>query len=229
MKQIVKKVVGRVLSAGPQALQTRFKETNEMLYWRLQKFRSGAELYNGHMAYFFTSLFGLDRDYYNGKRILDVGCGPIGTLEWADDALERVGLDPLADKYVKLTAGKHKMRYVKSGCESIPFADGHFDIVTTFNSLDHVENVDAAIVELTRVLRPGGDMLIIVEINHEPTITEPHTLSEDFGEKFKGLDVVSRGICAIRDDHDVYASLLDPKPPASADDEAILWLHLRKA
>ena len=38
--------------------------------------------------------FNLDKSFYKNKRILDVGCGPRGSLEWDDMALERVGLDP---------------------------------------------------------------------------------------------------------------------------------------
>ncbi|MEL7047574.1 MAG: class I SAM-dependent methyltransferase [Pseudomonadota bacterium] len=228
MRKAVKNIFGKALAAAPKGVQTQFKEMNEMLFWRKHKLKQGNELYNGHMNHFFTEHFGIEPSYYSGKRILDVGCGPVGTLEWATDAAERVGLDPLADKYVKLTGGKHAMRYVKSGSEDIPFEDGHFDIVTTFNSLDHVEDVDQTISELCRVLRPGGDLLLIVEINHEPTITEPHFLTEALLEQFKGCQVVTTGQCAIRDDHDVYASLSDKTPMPSPNDEGLLWAHFKK-
>jgi len=55
---------------------------------------------------------------------LDIGCGPRGSLEWADMTKERYGLDPLANEYLKLGADKHKMKYVASGAEKIPFEDG---------------------------------------------------------------------------------------------------------
>lgn len=70
-------------------------------------------------------------------------------------ASERVGLDPLVDGYRALGIGQHKMTYVKGGSEKIPFPDGHFDIVTSFNSLDHVDNLDATVAEITRVTAPG--------------------------------------------------------------------------
>lgn len=69
----------------------------------------------------FIQFFGLDNDYYNGKKILDIGCGPRGSLEWADKAKERIGLDPLVDDYVKLGTDKHMMNYVSSGSRTYSF------------------------------------------------------------------------------------------------------------
>jgi len=228
MKKFVKNVVGKALAVSPASVRTYVKETNEMLFWRMHNAKSGGALYNGHMQYFFTEHFGLTPDYFDGKCILDVGCGPVGTLEWADAAAERVGLDPLADKYTASVAKNQKMNYIKSGSESMPFDDGHFDIVSTFNSLDHVEDIDATIGELQRVVKPGGDLLLIVEINHEPTITEPHRLDKSIVGKFSDFEVVMQDMCAIRDDHNVYGSLTDKPPLANPDDEAIIWAHLRK-
>ena len=186
---------------------------------------------NGHMADLFTKHFGLLPSYYSGKKVLDLGCGPIGSLEWADDAAERVGPDPLANKYLGLGAKKHKMTYVNSRSEDIPFLDGHFDIVKAFNSLDHVEDVEATIAELCRVLKLGGNLLLIVEINHEPTITEPHYLTEGLilnSLAARSVKVVAKRLCAIRNDHDIYASLVENSPLANPGDEAILSAHFRK-
>jgi len=61
-----------------------------------------------------------------------------------------------------------------------------------------------------------------------PTITEPHDISVDFVGRFPEFDVVSQNICAIRDDHDVYASLSDNVSLENPDDEGIVSLHLRK-
>jgi ubiquinone/menaquinone biosynthesis C-methylase UbiE len=133
---------------------------------------------------FYTDVFGLTTDDYAGKKILDIGCGPRGSLEWANMAEERVGLDPLADKYMKLGAANHKMTYVASPSEQIPFPDGHFDIVTSFNSLDHVDDLARTIHEIKRVAKPNGRFLLIVEIDHPPTPTEPLTLTKDILNSF---------------------------------------------
>jgi len=141
----------------------------------------------------FTGLVGLEADFYRGKAILDVGCGPRGSLEWADEASRRVGLDPLADDYTEFGTGAHAMEYVAAGSEAMPFADGEFDVVTSINALDHVDDLERTVAEIKRVTRPGGHLVLVVEVGHDPTWTEPQSLSWDVCELFAPeFEVVSR-------------------------------------
>ena len=43
-----------------------------------------------------------------------------------------------------------------------PYADGHFDIVAAAHVIEHLPDPRAALAEMTRVLRPGGTMLLVV-------------------------------------------------------------------
>lgn len=131
----------------------------------------GGDWYEG----LFLGAFGLERSDFAGKRMLDVGCGPRGSLEWATEAAERVGLDPLAESYLALGASEHAMTYIAAGIEDAPLPDGSFDIVSSINSLDHVADIEAAARGLKRVLAPGGSLLLLTELGHEPTATEPQT------------------------------------------------------
>ena len=65
--------------------------------------------------------------------------------------------------------------------------DGYFDVVTSVNSLDHVENVHAVIREMLRVVAPGGLILLVVEIHSRPTIAEPQALPWDLVRKFEPM------------------------------------------
>jgi ubiquinone/menaquinone biosynthesis C-methylase UbiE len=165
-------------------LARRAKLRAEFDWWRRQRALEG-DLEHIYYERLFTEPFSLPRSYYHGRSILDVGCGPRGSLEWADDARERVGLDPLADRYQSLGADRHRMRYVNARGEAIPFEDGRFDVVSAFNGLDHVEDLRRVASEITRVTAPGGLVLLIVEVNHQPTITEPLTLDWNLTRLFE--------------------------------------------
>jgi ubiquinone/menaquinone biosynthesis C-methylase UbiE len=152
------------------------KELNELAYWRNIKKLEG-EFSNLHYEYFYTTHFEIPKTFYDGKVLLDLGCGPRGSLEWADNAKRRIGLDPLATEYLKLGADKHKMEYINSDSENMPFKDGECDFIFSFNSFDHVNNVFDTSKEIKRCLPSKGIFLLLVEVNHPSTACEPHTLS----------------------------------------------------
>jgi ubiquinone/menaquinone biosynthesis C-methylase UbiE len=169
-------------SINPNSL----KASSELAYWRRQELREGNIAENNlYYEEFFTSHFNLAREFYAGKKVLDIGCGPRGSLEWMTMAQERVGLDPLADSYRELGTAKHRMQYVAAGSESIPFPDNYFDCVSSFNSLDHVDDLDRTISEIIRVLKSGGTFLLLTDVNHEPTACEPIVFSFDVTKKFQ--------------------------------------------
>jgi SAM-dependent methyltransferase len=182
-------VVHRPLRPLLQALGVDPKRLYEFAYWKSRQLEEGT-LDNRWYQGIFTTRLNLTPEFYAGKRILDIGSGPRGSLEWADMAAERVCLDPLVPRYRALGIDKHKARYVDAPAERIPFPDGHFDVVSSINSLDHVDDVDQAIREMTRVLAPGGMILLIVEIHPRPTIAEPHALPWDLTKRFGGLQVL---------------------------------------
>jgi ubiquinone/menaquinone biosynthesis C-methylase UbiE len=183
MLRKIKNLIKRLILL-PKNLYERFlkrffpvhwKETNELKYWKGVQNKEGV-LSNEHYVHFYTGHFGLDSSYYAKKIILDIGCGPRGSLEWAGMASRRIGLDPLANEYLKLGAKQHQMEYIDAPSEKIPLKDGECDAVFSFNSLDHVEDIDLTIKEIKRVTRPSGIFLLLVEVNHPPTDTEPHEL-----------------------------------------------------
>lgn len=159
----------------------RRKREGELAFWAGVA-RAGA-ISNEHYEGLYTTAFGIERSHYAGRRVLDVGCGPQGSLEWAHDAALRVGLDPLVEDYRRLGIDAHAMRYVAGGAERIPFDDASFDVVAAFNSLDHVDDAGRALREIARVLAPGGLFLVVVEVGHPPRWEEPQTLDWDAVER----------------------------------------------
>lgn len=168
------------------------KARGEMAFWQGRTAKEGV-LRNDHYEQFYTLHFGLERSFYAGKRVLDIGCGPRGSLEWASHAALRVGLDPLAEAYRSLGTGRHAQRYVAAAAERMPFADGSFDVVSSFNSLDHVDDLDRAAREIVRVVAPGGYFLLLTDIHEQPTTLEPSAFSWSIVDRFEpGLLVVEQ-------------------------------------
>jgi SAM-dependent methyltransferase len=49
---------------------------------------------------------------------------------------------------------------IQSEVTALPFADASFDLVCAFDIIEHVEDDDAALSELTRVVRDGGALIL---------------------------------------------------------------------
>ena len=94
-------------------------------------------------------------------RVLDLACGT-GDLTFG--AAQRgawvVGLDITPRMLVlaarKASAGPAGPRWVAGDMGALPVGDGAFDAVTTGYGLRNVPELDRAIAEIARVLRPGG-------------------------------------------------------------------------
>lgn len=205
----------------------QWKGFNEILYWKNKKKAEG-ELSNNHYKYFYTTHFGLDDSFYNNKVILDIGCGPRGSLEWASMASRRIGVDPLAKEYLKLGADKHEMEYINSGSESIPMNDSECDAVFSFNSLDHVEDVSKTLGEIKRITRENGIFLLLVEVNQPATNCEPHNLNpqeliEDLNPEF----TCDNFNLYQPSENGLYQSISANKQFQSKDTKEIGWMSAR--
>lgn len=211
-----------------KTLRSRFKEFMEISFWRYKKLKEG-ELTNQHYKPFYTDYFELDEKFYTDKVILDIGCGPRGSPEWANMTKERYGLDPLSDKYLKLGAAKHKMKYVQAYSENIPFEDSYFDVVCSFNSLDHVESIDKTISEIKRIIKPGGIFLLIVDVHPYPTPTEPQSIKWDFiNTYFPEFTILSENRYKNSELGKIYVNARNKIPADEKDKSGLLICKLQK-
>jgi ubiquinone/menaquinone biosynthesis C-methylase UbiE len=193
------------------------KHRAELDFWQTLFALSNGRLWNGHFEPLMTTVYDLEPNDFRGKKVLDIGCGPCGSLEWANIAAERVGLDPLAKKYMRLGAAKHAMKYVAAPSERIPFSNGYFDIVCCLNALDHVDSFEGTIAEIKRVTRTGGLFLVSVEIDHLPTVCEPLCLSEsDMAKLAPEFRTISSFKVGTPDDHDLHGAVLCREPAHQA-------------
>jgi len=103
-------------------------------------------------------------EVYGGQcdlRILDAGCGTGGNALFLRRYGQVAGFD-LAAEALELGGKRLPGILARGSVLQIPFADGRFDLVTSFDVLYHraVPDEDRALGEMRRVLRPGGRLLI---------------------------------------------------------------------
>ncbi len=98
-----------------------------------------------------------------GERVLDLGCGPgDGAARITGAGGVAVGLD-YSEGMVALARKEPALagRLVRGDAGRLPFADGSFDKVVCTNSFHHYPEHLAALREMRRVLKPGGQLGLV--------------------------------------------------------------------
>lgn len=98
---------------------------------------------------------------WQDRRVLDVGTGPGFVALVAQAAGAQVVAVDQSPAMVKI-ARSHGLLAQQASVESLPFPDGAFDAVLGGFVLNHLARPEAAVAELTRVLRPGGRLALSV-------------------------------------------------------------------
>lgn len=90
-------------------------------------------------------------------RVLDIGCGD-GQLSRLIAAGGGVvaGIDPTWNQITVAQERAGGAVFARSAAAELPFAAGSFDAAVACLVFEHIDDVDGAIAEVARVLRPGG-------------------------------------------------------------------------
>ena len=102
-----------------------------------------------------------------GERILDVGCGPgfycaellaeVGESGWVTGVDSSPAMLALA---ARRCAGHDNVELLEGEALALPVPDESFDGALTVQVIEYVADVEQALAELWRALRPGGRVLI---------------------------------------------------------------------
>jgi SAM-dependent methyltransferase len=99
------------------------------------------------------------REYCDGADVLDAGCGVgYGTAYLAEVAASVVGVDVSAEAiaYAARRYAGPRVSFRQMDVTALELTNASFDVVCSFETLEHVNDAGAAVREAARVLRPGG-------------------------------------------------------------------------
>lgn len=129
-----------------------------------ENYQSDDESYLIYLMHVATYKYSLN--YVTGKKVLDYGCGSgYGTALISSACSQVVGVDVSSEAvaHAKSHFFAPNLSYLqieRAESASLPFPDVSFDVVLSFQVIEHVEDVKAYLREIKRVLVPGGYALI---------------------------------------------------------------------
>ncbi len=106
-------------------------------------------------------------DQARGKCVLDVGCGNGYVLSrYAHFGAEVHGID-LTETALDLSRRRFEIEglagtFRSTDGDSIPYPDATFDIVCSMGVLHHIDDPRPMLDEIRRVLKPGGDLILML-------------------------------------------------------------------
>lgn len=114
----------------------------------------GSGIYGEHVARYMAAT-----DIVVGKDVLDIASGSgYGTAILSEYAKSVVGVDVSDDAiaFSKQAYSAKNITYKKSDGKTIPFSDNMFDVIVSFETIEHVQDYKFFMQEIKRVLKKDG-------------------------------------------------------------------------
>jgi 2-polyprenyl-3-methyl-5-hydroxy-6-metoxy-1,4-benzoquinol methylase len=114
---------------------------------------------------FISTVIALPPQEWNGKRCSICACGTgygVRVLCEQGHAAQVIGVDiaPASVDYARRHHGVGSAVYLCASADRLPLADGTVDVVTSFETIEHVPDDHSLIEEFHRVLRPNGHLIV---------------------------------------------------------------------
>jgi SAM-dependent methyltransferase len=154
---IISKPLPREMQQHTYAIMRRVEESHWWYVGRRRIIRSFLEPL-GPLA----NAAAASRDGANARpEILDVGCGTGANLEMLSEFGDASGVDVSAEA-VSFCHARGLENVQQAVAEALPFEDGSFELVTSLDVIEHLDDDVAGLNEMRRVLRPNGRVLLVV-------------------------------------------------------------------
>lgn len=119
-----------------------------------------------------------------GARALDIGCGFGRWTRWlSEHGAQAVGVDPTEGMLAAARrASPPSVEYRRMSATALDFPDDQFDVVTCITVIQHLhpEEQEKAVEELARILRPGGEAVVLdlIDLRDRGAIVYPRSAPE---------------------------------------------------
>lgn len=161
-----------------------------------------------------------------GKRVLDAACGEgYGSALLAQSAASVLGLD-LSDEAIAHARARYQqagLQFAQTDVTALDeLADGSFDVIVSFETLEHVQAQERMLAGFARLLAPGGLLLISTPDKHNysdvPGYQNEHHVRELYRPEFEALLRMHFPALRISAQKLLFQSVLwDPdQPPSTA-------------
>ena len=165
----------------------------------------------------------LVREWCRGKDVLDVASGEgYGTALLAQVAVSAVGVElaPDAVDHAARSYPAPNLRYIAGDARDLPNPDDSFDVVVSFETIEHFAEQDQFLKEVRRVLRPGGLLVISTpdRDNYSPAEMPPNPfhVREMTGGEFTALLAAHFPEVSVLLQRPLYGSVLLPTTATGA-------------
>jgi ubiquinone/menaquinone biosynthesis C-methylase UbiE len=106
------------------------------------------------------ALAGYLDDLPDGTRLLDVGCGTGTLLRRLGARFACAGCDPADEMLERARAANPGAEFKMAPAEALPYGSGSFDAALCIEVIRYLTDPRPALLELARILRPGGLALV---------------------------------------------------------------------
>ena len=128
------------------------------------------------------------------KKVLDAACGEgygSALLSKYSKAVTGIDIDKGTIEHAKERYKKKGLSFVVGSCVKLPFEDDSFDMVISFETLEHLEQQEEMLSEFNRVLKNDGTLIISTpdkrHYSDETGFSNEYHVKELYKEEFKGL------------------------------------------
>jgi len=143
----------------------------------------GIDLARHRAAYGFAATFAAD------GRVLDLGCGSgYGAAELAEHSKWLIGVDRVRPDRDSL---RSRAQFVRADIAGLPLAPAAFDLVVSFQVIEHLEDPSPYLAAMAQLVRSGGTVLL----------TTPNLLTSDRVNPFHVHEYQSDELAAALEPH----------------------------